>query len=124
MAGKRRAVPTGTSRAITAPVVSTIASFQSGVRFTDRLPKPAYDAYRLPLWITRKGAIRAGVDDYGLIPGAMGQASFVVRGSPRDRLPTDPEVVVLDWFADQRAASTIQTDPRFLDGLTPSFRNT
>ncbi len=33
-----------------------------------------------PVWITRKGAIRAGVDDYGLIPGAMGQTSFVVRG--------------------------------------------
>jgi tRNA-splicing ligase RtcB len=32
------------------------------------------------VWITRKGAIRAGVDDYGLIPGAMGQASYVVRG--------------------------------------------
>jgi tRNA-splicing ligase RtcB (3'-phosphate/5'-hydroxy nucleic acid ligase) len=32
------------------------------------------------VWITRKGAIRAGVDDFGLIPGAMGQASFVVRG--------------------------------------------
>lgn len=32
------------------------------------------------LWITRKGAIRAGVGDWGLIPGAMGQRSFVVRG--------------------------------------------
>jgi tRNA-splicing ligase RtcB len=32
------------------------------------------------LWITRKGAIRAGVDDWGLIPGAMGQRSFVVKG--------------------------------------------
>jgi tRNA-splicing ligase RtcB len=32
------------------------------------------------LWITRKGAIRAGVDDWGLIPGAMGQRSYVVRG--------------------------------------------
>jgi tRNA-splicing ligase RtcB len=32
------------------------------------------------LYVTRKGAIRAGVDDRGLIPGAMGQASFVVRG--------------------------------------------
>jgi len=30
---------------------------------------------------TRVGMmIRAGVDDYGLIPGAMGQASFVIRG--------------------------------------------
>ena len=32
------------------------------------------------LWVTRKGAIRAGVGDRGLIPGAMGQRSFVVRG--------------------------------------------
>lgn len=32
------------------------------------------------LWITRKGAIRAGVGEWGLIPGAMGQRSFVVRG--------------------------------------------
>lgn len=32
------------------------------------------------MWVTRKGAIRAGVDDWGLIPGAMGQRSFVVRG--------------------------------------------
>jgi RNA-splicing ligase RtcB len=32
------------------------------------------------LWVTRKGAIRAGVDDWGLIPGSMGQTSFVVRG--------------------------------------------
>jgi tRNA-splicing ligase RtcB len=32
------------------------------------------------LWITRKGAIRAGVGDWGLIPGSMGQRSFVVRG--------------------------------------------
>jgi len=31
-------------------------------------------------YVTRKGAIRAGVDDRGLIPGAMGQASFLVRG--------------------------------------------
>lgn len=32
------------------------------------------------VWITRKGAIRAGLEDWGLIPGAMGQRSFVVRG--------------------------------------------
>ena len=32
------------------------------------------------LWVTRKGAIRAGVGDRGLIPGAMGQRSFVVHG--------------------------------------------
>ncbi len=32
------------------------------------------------LWITRKGAIRAGVGDRGLIPGSMGQRSYVVQG--------------------------------------------
>ncbi|MCQ9617425.1 RtcB family protein [Paenalcaligenes niemegkensis] len=32
------------------------------------------------LWITRKGAIRARKGDLGVIPGSMGQRSFVVRG--------------------------------------------
>lgn len=32
------------------------------------------------LWITRKGAIRAGEGDLGVIPGSMGQRSYVVRG--------------------------------------------
>jgi tRNA-splicing ligase RtcB len=30
--------------------------------------------------VTRKGAIRAGVGDLGLIPGSMGTGSYVVRG--------------------------------------------
>ncbi len=41
------------------------ARFQSGLRFADGRPKPAYDAYRLPLWITRKGASRLRV--YGQV---------------------------------------------------------
>ena len=32
------------------------------------------------LWITRKGAIHAGVGARGLIPGSMGQRSYLVRG--------------------------------------------
>lgn len=32
------------------------------------------------LWVTRKGAIRAGILDLGLIPGSMGDRSFVVQG--------------------------------------------
>jgi tRNA-splicing ligase RtcB (3'-phosphate/5'-hydroxy nucleic acid ligase) len=32
------------------------------------------------LIVTRKGAIRAGTGDYGLIPGSMGTGSYVVRG--------------------------------------------
>lgn len=32
------------------------------------------------LFITRKGAIRAGEDDLGIIPGSMGAKSYIVRG--------------------------------------------
>ncbi len=32
------------------------------------------------VWVTRKGAIRARVGDYGVIPGSMGTSSFIVRG--------------------------------------------
>jgi RNA-splicing ligase RtcB len=32
------------------------------------------------LWITRKGAIKAGVGDLGVIPGSMGTRSYIVRG--------------------------------------------
>jgi tRNA-splicing ligase RtcB len=32
------------------------------------------------VWVTRKGAIRAGVDDRGVIPGSMAASTLVVRG--------------------------------------------
>lgn len=32
------------------------------------------------VFVTRKGAIRAGLDEYGIIPGAMGAQSFIVKG--------------------------------------------
>lgn len=32
------------------------------------------------LWVTRKGAIRARIGDLGIIPGSMGQRSYIVRG--------------------------------------------
>jgi tRNA-splicing ligase RtcB len=32
------------------------------------------------LLVTRKGAIRAGVGDHGIIPGSMGTGSYIVRG--------------------------------------------
>jgi len=32
------------------------------------------------VWVTRKGAVRARVDDFGIIPGSMGVRSFIVRG--------------------------------------------
>ena len=32
------------------------------------------------VWLSRKGAIRAGSGEYGLIPGSMGTGSYVVKG--------------------------------------------
>lgn len=32
------------------------------------------------VFVTRKGAVRAGVNDLGIIPGSMGAKSFIVRG--------------------------------------------
>ena len=43
--------------------------------YTEREPHGVRD-----VWITRKGAIRAGLGEWGLIPSAMGGRSFVVRG--------------------------------------------
>jgi len=32
------------------------------------------------VWVTRKGAVRAGLGEFGIIPGSMGARSFIVRG--------------------------------------------
>jgi tRNA-splicing ligase RtcB len=32
------------------------------------------------VWITRKGAVRAGAGELGIIPGSMGASSYIVRG--------------------------------------------
>lgn len=32
------------------------------------------------VFVTRKGAIRAGLGEYGIIPGSMGAKSFIVKG--------------------------------------------
>jgi tRNA-splicing ligase RtcB len=36
--------------------------------------------YGQPVWLTRKGAIRAGKGELGIIPGSMGARSYIVRG--------------------------------------------
>jgi tRNA-splicing ligase RtcB len=36
--------------------------------------------YGQRVYVTRKGAVRAGVNDLGIIPGSMGAKSFIVRG--------------------------------------------
>ncbi|HWD28858.1 MAG TPA: RtcB family protein [Rhizomicrobium sp.] len=36
--------------------------------------------YGANVWLTRKGAVKAGKGDLGIIPGSMGAKSFIVRG--------------------------------------------
>lgn len=36
--------------------------------------------YDAKVWVTRKGAVRAGKGDLGIIPGSMGARSYIVRG--------------------------------------------
>jgi tRNA-splicing ligase RtcB (3'-phosphate/5'-hydroxy nucleic acid ligase) len=36
--------------------------------------------YGEEVYVTRKGAVRAQTDDYGIIPGSMGAKSFIVKG--------------------------------------------
>jgi tRNA-splicing ligase RtcB len=36
--------------------------------------------YGEDVWVTRKGAIRAGAGELGIIPGSMGTRSYIVRG--------------------------------------------
>lgn len=37
------------------------------------------------LWITRKGAIRAYVNDWGIIPGSMATATYIVKGKANEQ---------------------------------------
>ncbi len=37
------------------------------------------------IWVTRKGAVRAGEGDRGIIPGSMGARSYIVRGKGEPR---------------------------------------
>ena len=39
-----------------------------------------YSVHQGDTWLSRKGAIAAGVDDWGVIPGSMGAATYIVRG--------------------------------------------
>lgn len=36
--------------------------------------------YGEDVWVTRKGAVKAGAGDWGIIPGSMGVGSYIVRG--------------------------------------------
>ncbi|MGH3520593.1 MAG: RtcB family protein [Haloechinothrix sp.] len=66
-------------------VKQALAHTVPGVRFDDAISchhnyvaEETYDG--VPLLVTRKGAIRAGVGELGIIPGSMGTGSYIVRG--------------------------------------------
>lgn len=52
---------------------AVVSSFQSGLRFADGRPKPAWDAYRLPLWVSRQGERRLRI--YGQVRPAAPRAA-------------------------------------------------
>ena len=77
-AENRRLMLASTHRALEAVLgrhVATADEVNCHHNFTDRERHGGRE-----VWVTRKGAIRARVGDRGLIPGAMGQRSYVVRG--------------------------------------------
>jgi hypothetical protein len=57
---------------------AVMASFQSGLRFLDGRAKPAYDAYRLPLWVSGRGS-RRSLRVYGQVRPAPDSTPQVVR---------------------------------------------
>lgn len=66
-------------------VKQALADTVPGVRFDDVISchhnyvsEEHYDG--VELLVTRKGAIRAGAGDLGIIPGSMGTGSYIVRG--------------------------------------------
>jgi len=74
----RRLMLASTHRALETALgrdVATADEVNCHHNFTEREQHEGRD-----IWVTRKGAIRARVGDRGLIPGAMGQRSYVIRG--------------------------------------------
>ncbi|MCL2490927.1 MAG: RtcB family protein [Propionibacteriaceae bacterium] len=68
-----------------AAIMAVLRSQFDGVSFDEQInchhnyvAEETYDGELL--FVTRKGAIRAGTGDMGLIPGSMGTGSYVVRG--------------------------------------------
>src|SRR5829696_7058037 len=61
---------------------AALSSFQSGLRFIDGRPKPAYAAYRLPIWVSGRGS---RVRVYGQVRPAADSTPQVVQIQHRPR---------------------------------------
>lgn len=89
------------------------------------------------LWVTRKGAIRARNGDLGIIPGSMGQKSYIVRGKGNiesycscshgagrrmSRAQARREFTVAD-LAQQTAGVECRKDDAVLDEIPASYKD-
>jgi len=89
------------------------------------------------IWITRKGAIRAREGDLGIIPGSMGQRSYIVRGKGNkesycscshgagrtmSRSSARKRFTVADLVA-QTAGVECRKDEAVLDEIPASYKN-
>ena len=66
-------------------VLHELLSFTPSVREVSRLNSHHNFTAReihngTPMWITRKGAVRAAIGDRGMIPGSMGARSYIIEG--------------------------------------------
>lgn len=88
---------------------ANLASFQTGLRFNDGRAKPAFDAYRLPIWVARSTAGRLRI--WGQVRPAQDDAVEDVE------IQNDP-----DGGEDFQTVETVQTTSRkgFLDVRVPT----
>lgn len=80
-----------------------LAGFQTGLQYKDGSAKPALEAYRLPIWVTRSGSrVRVWGRVRGAAPGDSAEAQYRVGSA---------------WVT----AATLQTNDRgFVDALLPA----
>ncbi len=88
------------------------------------------------VYVTRKGAVRANVQDYGIIPGSMGAKSFIVKGKGNvesycscshgaGRLMSRTQaknVFTLDDFVRQTEGVECRKDAEFLDEIPGAYK--
>jgi tRNA-splicing ligase RtcB (3'-phosphate/5'-hydroxy nucleic acid ligase) len=88
------------------------------------------------VYVTRKGAVRADVEDYGIIPGSMGAKSFIVKGKGNaesycscshgaGRLMSRNQaknVFTLDDFVRQTEGVECRKDEQFLDEIPGAYK--
>lgn len=89
------------------------------------------------VYVTRKGAVRANVQDYGIIPGSMGAKSFIVKGKGNvesycscshgaGRLMSRTQaknVFTLDDLVRQTEGVECRKDEAFLDEIPGAYKS-